>query len=219
MRARALFFAAALTFGCGGQTGSDTGGTGSTSGSGGGSSGGASSGGGGSGGIDCSNVGCAMAPMCDEGCTAACGCCGCAEGSEEPAPGGMKRCTGGCYVFVPTKACGGLAGAACAADEWCDLPNGCGFPDAMGACKKRPQGCYADCPGVCGCDGKQYCNACTANAQGIDSGDDKSCLAGKPCSTDQECAAGLKCCYPCGIPGCQNQCTVPDASGACPMYP
>jgi hypothetical protein len=27
--------------------------------------------------------------------------------------------------------------------------------------------CLQDCPGVVGCDGKQYCNECIANSQGI----------------------------------------------------
>ncbi|MBL7901614.1 MAG: hypothetical protein JNK73_06440 [Bacteroidia bacterium] len=27
--------------------------------------------------------------------------------------------------------------------------------------------CKMDCPGVIGCDGKTYCNACIANSQGI----------------------------------------------------
>lgn len=236
MRDRALLLTAALALACGGQTGTENSGTGSTGGTGGSSVGGSGNLGGtggsgngagtggsgnsaGTGGIDCSNVGCSPPPMCDPGCTATCGCCSCADGEKIPVTGGFNLCQGGCYVFVPTKTCGGLAGLACAPDEWCDLPDGCGFPDATGNCEKRPQACYADCPGVCGCDGKQYCNVCEANSQGIDTSDDKSCMAGNPCATDQECAPGLKCCYPCGIPGCTNQCTVPTASGECPMYP
>ena len=27
--------------------------------------------------------------------------------------------------------------------------------------------CTMDCPGVCGCDGKEYCNECIANSKGI----------------------------------------------------
>ena len=27
--------------------------------------------------------------------------------------------------------------------------------------------CTQDCPGVTGCDGKEYCNECIANSQGI----------------------------------------------------
>lgn len=200
---------------CGGSTDSD----GSGGVSGGGGSAGTGGATGGSGGIDCSNVGCGAPPMCSEGCTAACGCCPCGEGEQQAAQGGYLLCTGGCWTFVAAKPCGGIAGAACAADEWCDLPEGCGFPDAMGVCKKRPQGCPEDCPGVCGCDGKFHCNACSANALGVDTGTDLSCMAGKACQNDSECAKGLKCCYPCGIPGCQNECMVPMPNGMCPMFP
>jgi len=212
-----------LAVACGGSTdsggGAATGGSGGTSGSGGAATGGSGNVAG-TGGIDCSNVGCAQPPMCDVGCTAQCGCCSCGDGGEQPAPGGYLLCTGGCWTFVAAKPCGGIAGTSCGADEWCDLPNGCGGPDAQGVCKKRPQGCPEDCPGVCGCDGKQYCNACGANAAGVDTSDDATaCQVGKKCSTDSECGKGLKCCYPCGIPGCENQCTVPMPSGQCPMYP
>lgn len=208
---------------CGGNTNDDgNGGAGSGGldggiGGAGGSVGGAGGASGGSGGIDCSNVGCAQPPMCDVGCQETCGCCSCGEGSEEPTTGGYLECTGGCWTFVAAKTCGGLAGASCAADEWCDLQQGCGFPDAQGICKKRPQGCPKDCTGACGCDGKGYCNTCAANAAGQDTSSDTDCLLGKACSTDTECAPGLKCCYPCGLPGCQNECTVP-VNGACPMY-
>jgi hypothetical protein len=41
---------------------------------------------------------------------------------------------------------------------------------------------------------------------------------GSLCAVDAECAEGLLCCYPCGVAGCENQCTVP-VEGQCPLYP
>lgn len=216
----------ALSFGllslpaCGGSTDSDgsSGGSGGQAGSGGSSTGG-------SGGIDCSKVGCGPAPMCDTGCTSACGCCSCGDGEKIQVDGGYLLCTGGCYTKVVASICGGLAGKPCAADEYCDYPDHavCGGEDSTGVCVKKPGGCPADCPGVCGCDGKQYCNACGAHAAGVDVSGDTSCMgdggAGTTCQNDNECSFGLKCCYPCGVPGCQNQCTQPMPNGECPMYP
>lgn len=82
--------------------------------------------------------------------------------------------------------CGGKAGIPCAPDEYCafDPPGGCGNADGGGKCMPRPMGCTADCPGVCGCDGAFYCNACGANAAGVDtsSASTNTCLpdAGSP---------------------------------------
>ena len=48
---------------------------------------------------------------------------------------------------------------------------------------------------------------------------------GDPCGgPGQSCEASLACCYPCGIPGCQNTCTKPCKAGpgctnGCMMYP
>jgi len=42
---------------------------------------------------------------------------------------------------------------------------------------------------------------------------------GQMCASDAECTGGLKCCYPCGIPGCVNECTISDAGGLCPLFP
>jgi hypothetical protein len=39
---------------------------------------------------------------------------------------------------------------------------------ASGSCFTRPPQCTRDCPIVCGCDGNFYCNACIANAWGLD---------------------------------------------------
>lgn len=48
---------------------------------------------------------------------------------------------------------------------------------------------------------------------------------GAVCEADAECAEGLLCCYPCGIAGCPDRCTVPCGddvpwcAGGCPLYP
>ncbi len=73
--------------------------------------------------------------------------------------------------------CGGAMGTACAADEWCeyDIPGSCGAAETTGICKPRPQNCTEECPGVCGCDGQFYCNACLATSAGTDVGGSSSC--------------------------------------------
>ncbi len=38
-----------------------------------------------------------------------------------------------------------------------------------------PTGCDDDCPGVCGCDGQFYCNACNAQQAGTDVSDSDAC--------------------------------------------
>jgi hypothetical protein len=43
--------------------------------------------------------------------------------------------------------------------------------------------------------------------------------AGSACTSDTQCGPGLKCCYPCGVQGCTNQCITPQANGTCPLYP
>ncbi len=76
-----------------------------------------------------------------------------------------------------SRVCGGIAGFKCQVDSYCDFePNTCGSADRTGVCQRRPTVCTADCPGVCGCDGKFYCNACGAAAAGIDVSSDTSCL-------------------------------------------
>lgn len=33
-------------------------------------------------------------------------------------------------------------------------------------------------------------------------------MLGEPCADDSDCGGGLSCCYPCGVPDCQNICDV-----------
>lgn len=75
------------------------------------------------------------------------------------------------------KLCGGKQGYQCDFGEWCDYdpPGSCGGFDNYGTCQPMPQGCPADCPGVCGCDGQFYCNACEAHGAGVDTSDIPEC--------------------------------------------
>ncbi|WP_433926254.1 hypothetical protein AB3662_25340 [Sorangium cellulosum] len=74
-------------------------------------------------------------------------------------------------------ACGARSGGTCGAEEYCDFPDdSCGTFDTVGQCADRPDVCTADCPGVCGCDGQFYCNACTAQMAGVDVSESTSCL-------------------------------------------
>lgn len=59
---------------------------------------------------------------------------------------------------------------------YCDFPDGLCGKGSLGVCSPPPVNCTDDCPGVCGCDGVAYCNACEAAAALIDVSPDTSCL-------------------------------------------
>lgn len=56
----------------------------------------------------------------------------------------------------------------CPADQFCDfgMPGNCLKPDVVGVCGAKPTTCPGVGTKVCGCDGAQYLNACTAAQQG-----------------------------------------------------
>ncbi len=60
----------------------------------------------------------------------------------------------------------------CADGLFCARVDGCGGP---GVCQPRPSGCARDCPGVCGCDGHDYCNACNAAQAGVNVAHEGTC--------------------------------------------
>jgi len=78
--------------------------------------------------------------------------------------------------------CGGFASLRCSEPElaFCDYDDkqACGQTDATGICFPRPVTCTDDCPGVCGCNGMFYCNACEANRAGTDIYPTGTCVDG-----------------------------------------
>ncbi len=79
-----------------------------------------------------------------------------------------------------TKACGARAGNTCADDEYCAYEPGqiCGWADATATCKKKPEACTLQIDTVCGCDGKNYANACAAAVAGT------GVMAKRECNAD-----------------------------------
>jgi hypothetical protein len=75
------------------------------------------------------------------------------------------------------KTCGGLIGASCPANQFCNFPESaqCGAADQTGTCSTKPDICTADYTPVCGCDDMTYANACGAASAGISVSHKGSC--------------------------------------------
>ncbi|MBI5514811.1 MAG: hypothetical protein HY909_13635 [Deltaproteobacteria bacterium] len=112
-----------------------------------------------------------------------------------------------CFPFLPCRA------------YWC----GCGRCNpAEITCVGDVRGCPLACPGVCPELATTACHCvggtCTREAPGVDAGGGGG--PGAECRSGGDCALGLLCCYPCGIPGCRNRCSPPDPrTGRCPFFP
>jgi hypothetical protein len=117
--------------------------------------------------------------------------------------------------------CGGIAGLACDAGEFCNFPADalCGAADATGICTPIPEACDASYVPVCGCDDRTYGNACSAQMQGVSVAHAGECepdpgdgvcggIAGLPCE------AGEFCNYP-----ADALCGAADATGICTPIP
>lgn len=74
----------------------------------------------------------------------------------------------------------------------------------------------------CACVGRPPGSGCTCGSSGWVCPDagvaDAGGGPGTLCESNASCRSGLLCCYPCGIPGCRNQCMEP-MSGRCPLIP
>lgn len=126
---------------------------------------------------ECGPTTCDFGQVC---CNASCGICtaplggcidlACLDAGPLLADGGGAR-DAGLRSDASPAFCGGFAGITCDRGSYCDFPDGsfCGGDDSTGFCVARPTDCPA--PGgvpVCGCDGRDYFNACTANFAGTD---------------------------------------------------
>lgn len=86
---------------------------------------------------------------------------------------------GACKPPVTTPE-GGLCGTRgasgdCAPGLYCAYKPDCGTTDAGGVCTKKPTMCTKIYKPVCGCNGKNYGNACSAAAEGVSIVKDGNC--------------------------------------------
>ena len=104
-------------------------------------------------------------------------------------------------------------------------------PGEAGACKPLPEAgrCWddGDCAAGQGCKGASFCPCNLACGMAEALGTCKQFAGpGESCGAEGSiCRPGLACCYPCGIPGCDWECTEPCDAGqggcvdGCMMYP
>ena len=141
-------------------------------------------------GLTCKRDGCAAPGWCvpiPGGCPAvAYPVCGC-DGATYPSPCALLA------LGIGKKHDGPCAGTACNGGDsscgplaWCAAP--CG---GVGTCKAKPAVCGKDIAPVCGCNGKDYLNACSAAQQGISVAKDGSCAPSSPCQPGTNDAACL----------------------------
>ena len=129
---------------------------------------------------------------------------------------------GECDDPILDDVCGGSLGLVCGDDEFCDYADlSCGDEQAVGTCVTKPLLCPIFPDPVCGCDGKYYKNACSANSSGVSVSDDTACLdgegpGGQPCGgfLGLSCSPAHYCAFELAA-----DCGTTDALGTCQLKP
>ena len=129
---------------------------------------------------------------------------------------------GKCCPGTPV-VCGGYFNVKCkGTNDYCHLePKAlCGAADAPGVCKVKPTKCPSTKDTVCGCDGKDYLNPCTANQNGISVSFKGSCKRGTGSCIHERTSYkdGASFTYRCNTCTCQNG-KVSCTKKACPPEP
>lgn len=159
---------------------------------------------------------CGAGQRCCSGCPGSPDFCGtgdmCPLLSCPPPPPGCEICGVGelCCGGCPGEGSSCFVGSTCPPPPPCPPPLDCDdtrpCPDGLycdrgdacrgpGTCFPIPEECTEDCPGVCGCDGRDYCNSCIAARAGVTVSHAGSC-APTTC-------AGRPYCDCVDVPGCE----------------
>jgi hypothetical protein len=85
-------------------------------------------------------------------------------GSQEECEAATRSCPAS-----TGRLCGTRGAPPCDPGDFCDFPPSsfCGAADGGGTCIERPEACDDIFDPVCGCDGMDYENACSANGAGV----------------------------------------------------